>query len=421
MQSSQDLAVGHIYTRAELRTKFGIADAAINNGVFKPKGHSSIWLFVTKDKTSDRTQYRDSLNGDVLTMEGQSLGRTDHWLINHAHEGNELLLFYRGSKTEHPGAAFVFEGVFQYVRHTGSQPATFTLVRISETHEPREKFQWEHVVDAVAVLGGSATPAEVLAHLWTHLPRIGESTVRADLAALSVNSRARTSYGANAKARQTNEGHPWDRLFKVGTGRGVRFEIYDPNRHGIWEIYRDESATSNSGMSVRKVGSSNIPDLSLLTSDEALFPAFNADDVGDARHRVLASIARRRGQSAFRNSLIEAYEGSCAITGCKIDAILEAAHVHPYRGDHTNVVTNGLLLRADIHTLFDLGLIVVKAKTNLVQVAPHLKGTEYWKLQGKRLRAPRHPSQAVSASALDWHLSQFPWWQRTVYMNSAVD
>jgi len=56
---------------------------------------------------------------------------------------------------------------------------------------------------------------------------------------------------------------------------------------------------------------------------------------------------------------MNAYERRCAITGCTIDHVLEAAHISPYLGEHTNHVTNGLLLRADIHTLFDRGLIKV--------------------------------------------------------------
>ncbi|MDZ7808966.1 MAG: HNH endonuclease signature motif containing protein [Arhodomonas sp.] len=51
----------------------------------------------------------------------------------------------------------------------------------------------------------------------------------------------------------------------------------------------------------------------------------------------------------FGETLIEAYEGRCAITGCNMLDVLEAAHIHPYRGDATNHPSNGLLLRADLH------------------------------------------------------------------------
>ncbi|HZZ18730.1 MAG TPA: HNH endonuclease signature motif containing protein, partial [Opitutaceae bacterium] len=87
---------------------------------------------------------------------------------------------------------------------------------------------------------------------------------------------------------------------------------------------------------------------------------FDATSVIDACERVLGQIVRRRGQKEFRESLLVAYDQRCAITNCDAVDALEAAHIIPYQGSATNNVTNGLLLRADIHTLFDLGLIAIK-------------------------------------------------------------
>ncbi|HUZ56031.1 MAG TPA: HNH endonuclease [Streptosporangiaceae bacterium] len=56
-------------------------------------------------------------------------------------------------------------------------------------------------------------------------------------------------------------------------------------------------------------------------------------------------------------ALMAAYSGRCAVTGCTVQAVLEAAHLRPYRGPDSNVTGNGLLLRADIHTLLDLQLL----------------------------------------------------------------
>lgn len=77
-------------------------------------------------------------------------------------------------------------------------------------------------------------------------------------------------------------------------------------------------------------------------------------------------VAIRQGQPMFRMKLMDAYERRCAITGCEIEDTLQAAHISPYRGDHTNHVTNGLLLRADIHTLFDRGHIRVDRNFRIV-------------------------------------------------------
>jgi predicted restriction endonuclease len=80
----------------------------------------------------------------------------------------------------------------------------------------------------------------------------------------------------------------------------------------------------------------------------------------DERQRKLREIGDCRGQPEFRNRLIAAYGGVCAVTGCNAVAALEACHLAPYSGAQSNHVTNGLLLRADIHTLFDLDLIGIE-------------------------------------------------------------
>ena len=98
MRTSEHLQVGRVYSRQDLRDKFGIRDATLNNGVFRPKGHDSVWLFITETKTPDRTQYRDALNGDELEWDGQNSGRTDRLVIDHKVLGLELLVFYRRQK-----------------------------------------------------------------------------------------------------------------------------------------------------------------------------------------------------------------------------------------------------------------------------------------------------------------------------------
>lgn len=130
MRTSESLSLGEVYTRAELREAFEIRAASINNGIFCPQGHDSIWLFVTKDKTSDRTQYIDELKEDHLYFDGQSAGLTDRMLIEHETRGLEVIVFYRESKAEHRASGFRYEGRFAYVGHHGTRPAHFHFVRI---------------------------------------------------------------------------------------------------------------------------------------------------------------------------------------------------------------------------------------------------------------------------------------------------
>lgn len=84
-----------------------------------------------------------------------------------------------------------------------------------------------------------------------------------------------------------------------------------------------------------------------LAPNEADDTPFDPTGAVDARETVARQIKARRGQQAFRDKLLAAYGGRCAITGCPVPDVLEAAHIHPYRGEETNHVVSGLLLRAD--------------------------------------------------------------------------
>ena len=133
---------------------------------------------------------------------------------------------------------------------------------------------------------------------------------------------------------------------------------------------------------------------------------FDPSDVEDGRKRTLRQIAQRQGQRAFRRSLLNAYGGRCALTNCEVPETLEAAHIFPYRGKETNHVTNGMLLRADLHTLFDLGLIVIDTSDYSILVADEIRSTEYGDLHGEKLRLPSDPGSRPSREALDWHRSE---------------
>jgi putative restriction endonuclease len=91
------------------------------------------------------------------------------------------------------------------------------------------------------------------------------------------------------------------------------------------------------------------------------------------------------------------------MTGSNAEAALEAAHIIPYRGKHTNHATNGLLLRGDLHTLFDLGLVAVDTATMTIVTADSLKATTYSDLAGKSLLLPDDPRLAPSTESLDQH------------------
>jgi putative restriction endonuclease len=144
----------------------------------------------------------------------------------------------------------------------------------------------------------------------------------------------------------------------------------------------------------------------LVTTEEKtieLDGEFSPEDIIDAREKTLASIIRRRGQPDFRRKLLELYGAKCAVTRCDVEEALEAVHILPYRGPQTNHPLNGLLLRADIHILFDLGLIAVDTSTMTVLISSSLVGTSYAEFAGTRLHLPEAGAFSPSKEALDQH------------------
>ncbi|WP_164139554.1 HNH endonuclease signature motif containing protein, partial [Stenotrophomonas maltophilia] len=81
----------------------------------------------------------------------------------------------------------------------------------------------------------------------------------------------------------------------------------------------------------------------------------------------------------------------------------------PYSSRPTNAISNGILLRADIHTLFDLYLIGVDPISYRVTIAPSLRASAYGQLEGTRVADTRNPDQSISSTSLAWHKARCPW------------
>jgi hypothetical protein len=80
----------------------------------------------------------------------------------------------------------------------------------------------------------------------------------------------------------------------------------------------------------------------------------------------------RIGQQRFREALLARYGEVCAFSGPQPPAILEAAHLIPYNDNPEHEVKGGLLIRRDLHTLFDDFLITINPDTWSIQIAPEL-------------------------------------------------
>lgn len=405
VRTSEQLRVGAIYTRDKLRDLFDITDATLNNGIFRPKGTDSVWLFVTEEKTPDRVQYTDHLDGDVLLMQGQTEGRTDSLLRDQASNGLELLVFHRAKKYEHEGAGFRYLGPFDYIRSFGSRPTSFVLQR----HERRRSFKyggipsWRWVLQAVHQLGGTATKQQITEYVNVHVADFNEANIDPDLRLITVNDYGRSAWPVNAQPRRTDGWIPYDALFRRGKGKEAVFELYDPGKHGVWELAPDAAGV------MRPVLAGESQEIVVAQEEAEETDAFDASDSSDGRKKVIASIVRRRGQPKFRRELIDAYVGRCAVTGCALVDILEGAHIKPYMGDHTNHVSNGLLLRADVHTLFDLQLVRIHPETLRVEVAPRAKAA-YGQFDGQSITVPAEKSRRPDAEALRQHFESCAQW-----------
>lgn len=119
---------------------------------------------------------------------------------------------------------------------------------------------------------------------------------------------------------------------------------------------------------------------------------FVNDRLEDELEYVYQKVKKRIKQSKFRRELLDAYNNTCAVTGSKVIQLLEAAHIQPYNGGHTSVIKNGILLRSDIHDLFDLYVdgkrLLNITKDYIVEIHPSLVESEYWELNGREILLP---------------------------------
>lgn len=128
----------------------------------------------------------------------------------------------------------------------------------------------------------------------------------------------------------------------------------------------------------------------------------------DAAYGSEYLVRARLGQGAFRILVTDAYDRRCAITGERTLPVLQAAHIKPYALSGPHRVSNGFLLRADLHILFDKGYLTI-TKDLQTEVSRRIKedfnnGREYYKLHGKKLEVlPIQLENRPSVDFIEWH------------------
>ena len=145
------------------------------------------------------------------------------------------------------------------------------------------------------------------------------------------------------------------------------------------------------------VGADDAADTEKPNAENTYTPSFS-----DNRTRTLRAIRERRGQASFRRKLIRRYGRKCMVSRCDLLDVVEAAHIWPYRGPDDNHPDNGLLLRADLHTLFDLDLLGIHPDTLRVSIAKKAKCCNYVIFDGKSLDVGTSGTPSKVALAKRW-------------------
>ena len=192
-------------------------------------------------------------------------------------------------------------------------------------------------------------------------------------------------------AYRSNHAGSWLDLKGLLPGSVLRAVCNNPKeqlslRHLNWDAFVDALEQASLGTGVRQLA-----DIGLASTLPGGF--------------VQATIRARIGQAGFRAKLLEMYGENCAISGPSIHAGLEAAHLVQYAEHGVHDFNAGLLLRRDLHTLFDRKLLSVNPNSWRVELSPHLRHISgYVDLEGADLKAPKKPKMT---GILALHYAEF--------------
>lgn len=176
--------------------------------------------------------------------------------------------------------------------------------------------------------------------------------------------------------------------FKLNTVAGKGYESESGTGRMLWEAVSERLQQRPANV---------------LEPDSATVAAIESHGYGKPRVTL-----PRLGQGLFRIVLTDAYSRRCAMTGERTLPVLEAAHIKPYAVTQRHEVSNGLLLRSDLHKLFDEGYLTIDPADHRIVVSSRIKeefenGREYYKLHGERVREPAETWAKPLAENLDYH------------------
>lgn len=173
--------------------------------------------------------------------------------------------------------------------------------------------------------------------------------------------------------------------FPLNTVQGKTYDLDEGEGRKLWNLL-EERLTQRSIISVQRNVAEGV--VGRMFSDPTL--------------------ARRRlGQGAFRILVTDTYERQCAVTREHTLPVLQAAHIRPVTKAGEHLVTNGLLLRSDVHRLFDLGYVTITPDLKF-RVSNRLdedwrNGKIYYAYDGEEIHVPKDPARRPDAGVLEWH------------------
>jgi putative restriction endonuclease len=172
---------------------------------------------------------------------------------------------------------------------------------------------------------------------------------------------------------------------------GKQYDYTEPDGQRLWGQVRER-----------------LQSLSLLIEADAFQPQRHQVSLEKPKFGAPTLVRPRLGQGGFRIEVTEAYSRRCAMTGERTLPVLHAAHIRPYTQQGPHDTRNGLLLRSDLHTLFDLGYMTITPDLR-IQVSSRIRqeyenGHDYYALQDKPLKiVPTRPIDLPSPEYIEWH------------------
>lgn len=130
------------------------------------------------------------------------------------------------------------------------------------------------------------------------------------------------------------------------------------------------------------------------------------------RYGTPSLVMPRLGQGSFRALITDAYSYRCAITRERTLPVLQAAHIRPYSEGGTHELSNGLLLRSDLHTLFDQHYLTIEPNRKILKVSRRIRaqfenGRDYYALDNRLLAEPTSALALPSNESLGYHFERF--------------